>query len=192
MAPRRQTGRTLSVLGLVALAGWLPTSVARSQAVSAPETSPGAVDCRPEGPAGPVGAPHGNARPTPVVVKRDCRRPICDPCMMPHFGYFPTTWCVMPPVDPLPCRWPTAAPVGPALPASPAPTVPAVPAADPGQKQPVELPGAVGVLGFLEVEPEGAGDAPTPGGVAPGGQAPRRWPPWRPVWPGLGASPNWR
>ncbi|MGL4552816.1 MAG: hypothetical protein ACRC33_16695 [Gemmataceae bacterium] len=48
--------------------------------------------------------------PPKLKFKRGCPRPICDPCNLPHYGYYPTCWAPWPfPDDWNHCPTPTSA-----------------------------------------------------------------------------------
>jgi hypothetical protein len=50
-----------------------------------------------------------------LKFKKGCPRPVCDPCNLPHFGYFPTCWSPWPyPPDWSHCPYPVAAAMLPA------------------------------------------------------------------------------
>src|SRR5204863_4098096 len=45
--------------------------------------------------------------PPKIKFKCGCPRPICDPCNLPHYGYFPTCWHPWPfPRNECPCHHP--------------------------------------------------------------------------------------
>jgi hypothetical protein len=52
---------------------------------------------------------HVHEGPPRLKWKKGCPRPVCDPCELPHFGYFQTCWSPWPyPPDRRHCPYPTA------------------------------------------------------------------------------------
>ncbi len=126
MASKAWTGRRL--LGLVLL-GWA-ASAGRGQDV-------GSVSCKERC---PPWVEHCSEGPPRLKFKDGHPRPICDPCALPHYGYYSPTWqaypyesngspCSGPALgartptpqqEPTPAETPAVATRGPALPATPA------------------------------------------------------------------------
>jgi hypothetical protein len=98
--PRRRVGRLLALLGLAALAWGLASSAARAQGCATcatPYCSGGQCQvfhC-------PPWYHHCQERPPIICIKFGCPRPVCNPCGLPNFGYYPTCWTPWP----LPPNW---------------------------------------------------------------------------------------
>jgi hypothetical protein len=158
MIPQSRVGRLLALLGFVALSWGAAANGARAQAqgcaTCATSCSSGSCqrrDC-------PPWFHHCQERPPVICIKCGCPRPVCNPCILPNFGYFQTCWTPWP----LPPDWghcpvtPPAAYVQLGQPAA----VPGIPSTAPTQKlRPAPSTG----LDFTPL-PKGSGQS----GAAPG------------------------
>ena len=161
MISRGRLGRLAALLGLAALVWGLPAGGVKAQtagcttcATSCTSGSCNRHDC-------PPWFHHCQERPPVICIKCGCPRPVCNPCVLPNFGYFQTCWTPWP----LPPDWghcpvtPPAAYVQLGQPAA----VPGVPTTAPIQQKLRPTPSTGG---------SGLDFAPLPKGSSPSSPAP--------------------
>ena len=94
MAHRYRNYGKLLVVALIAGLAFVPTAVAQEC------DSCGKGRCPPH-------FKYHYEGPPKIKFKRGCPRPICDPCTLPHYGYFQTCWHPWPfPRNECPCHLP--------------------------------------------------------------------------------------
>lgn len=122
----RRQGYLLASLALAALGGQSLAGPAGGQGYAAAGCATGnCATCASSRPhhseKGPCPPPHFHVfeGPPHLKFKKGCPRPVCDPCELPHFGYYQTCWSPWPyPPDWRHCPYPTASDMLPA-PATP-------------------------------------------------------------------------
>ena len=144
---RRPWKRTTLALALLLAAGSFGSSPLHAQ--QACPTCPVGAACHPHHERCPPPFVHWQEGPPRIRYKHACPRPVCNPCDLPHFGYFqprwrpwpfPPGWSHCPEMPPIATIYPgplpaTAVPV----PTEPEPT-PIIPAPDGAEKLLPPLP----------------------------------------------------